>query len=425
MAERAPKARRAGFFRRNARIFLVGLVALAVGGVVAEWRLRPVRVAVTPVVRGEAVDAVYATGTVEAYDRVNVKAKTNGSILEILVKEGQPVKRGDLLARIDNPMVSFDLKRGQADLSAAAAQAGENAPQIAALKAQADAVGADLDAARADLARTESLARSGSVAQAELDRARSRVLQLEGQLAANQAQQRALRIDLTANAARQAAAVQSLATRVNDTEVRAPLDGVVLTKDVELGEVVAVNQTLFKVGDTRDLVLEVSVDEADVARVHDASQGGGSKAAVSLYAFANQVFHGRVFEILPDANRDRKAFLAKVRLDQPPPGLRSGMSAEVNVIAREEDGALLAPSEAEAEAAVWTVREGRARRQPVTVGIRDLLRVQITSGLAEGDLVIVEGQDAVSQGARVSATLKPADKLKPMPDASQPAKPGK
>src|SRR6185312_16727139 len=105
-------------------------------------------------------------------------------------------------------------------------------------------------------------------------------------------------------------------------------------------------------------------------------------------------------EILPDANRDRKAFLAKVRLDAPPPGLRSGMSAEVNIIAREEEGALLAPSEAEAEGSVWTVRDGRAQRQPVTVGIRDLLRVQITSGLAEGDLVLVEGQDKVKPGAR-------------------------
>jgi RND family efflux transporter MFP subunit len=187
---------------------------------------------------------------------------------------------------------------------------------------------------------------------------------------------------------------------------------------------VAVNQTLFKVGDTRDLVLEVSVDEADVARVHDVAQGGGSRAAVSLYAFANQVFRGRVFEILPDANRDRKAFLAKVRLDQPPPGLRSGMSAEVNIIAQEEDGVLLAPSEAEAEGSVWTVQDGRAQRQPVTVGIRDLLRVQITSGLTEGDLVLVEGQDKVSQGARVSAKPKPPDKLKPMPDTSQPAKLG-
>jgi HlyD family secretion protein len=413
--------RRPGFVRSNLRTIVIGVALLGGAGGIAAKRLQPLPAAVTPVVRGKAVDAVYATGTVEADDRVNVKAKASGSIAEILVKEGQAVKKGDLLARIDNPVVTFDLKRGQADLSAAAAQAGANAPQLAALRAQADAIRADLATARADLGRTEALVKSGSVAEADLDRAKARVTQLEGQLAANEAQQRALRIDLDANAQRQAAAVQSLASRVTDTEVRSPLDGVVLAKNVEIGEVVAINQTLFKVGDTRNLILEVSVDEADVARVRDGAGGTTpSAAAVSLYAFPKEVFKGKVFDVLPDANRDRKAFLVKVRLDKPPPSLRSGMSAEVNIIAREEDGVLLAPSEAEADGAVWVVKGGRAHKQPVTVGIRDLLRVQILSGLGEGDEVVVEGQDKIAEGARVATTLRPADKLKPLPDASQP-----
>ncbi|APR85119.1 efflux transporter, RND family, MFP subunit protein [Minicystis rosea] len=418
----APARRRQSFVRANLRIILGGLVLAGIAGSMVVKRLQPLPAAVTEVVRGKAVDAVYATGTVEADDRVNVKAKTSGSIAEVLVKEGQAVKKGDLLARIDNPVVTFDLKRGQADLSAATAQAGPSAPQLAALRAQGDAIKADLQTARADLGRIDTLVKSGSVAEADLDRARARVTQLEGQLAANEAQQRALRIDLEANAQRQQAAVQSLASRVSDTEVRAPLDGVVLAKSVEIGEVVAINQTLFKIGDTRNLILEVSVDEADVARVHDGTGGvSPSPAAVSLYAFPKEVFRGKVFDVLPDANRDRKAFLAKVRLDKPPPGLRSGMSAEVNIIAREESGVLLAPSESETDGVVWVVKGGRARKQSVNVGIRDLLRVQILSGLDEGDAVVVEGQDKLSEGARVAATVKPADKLKPLPDQNQPA----
>jgi multidrug efflux pump subunit AcrA (membrane-fusion protein) len=413
--------KRQSFFRANLRKLLLGVAVLGVGGAIAAKRLSPLPVTATPVVRGKAVDAVYATGTVEADDRVNLKAKSSGSVAAILVKEGQPVKKGDLLARIDNPVVTFDLKRGQADLSAATAQAGSNAPQLAALRAQADAIKADLATARTELGRTEALVKGGSVAQAELDRAAARVTQLEGQLGANEAQQRALRIDLDANAQRQAAAVQSLASRVSDTEVRAPLDGVVLSKSVEIGEVVAINQTLFKVGDTRHLILEVSVDEADVARVHDGTAGNPpSLAAVSLYAFPKEVFRGKVFDVLPDANRDRKAFLVKVRLDAPPPGLRSGMSAEVNIIAREEPSVLLAASEAEADGAVWLVRGGRARRQKIQIGIRDLLRVQVIAGLEEGDLVVVEGQDKLQDGVRVAATVRPADKAEPMPDQTQP-----
>lgn len=402
------------------RYFAVGAVVVAVA-FFGYRATRPFPVTVTPVVRGTAVDAVYATGTVEAEDRVDVKAKSSGSVVEILVKEGAVVKKGDLLARIDNPVVAFELRRGQADLHAASAQAGPSAPQIAALRGQWAAVDADLAIAKKELERAESLAKSGALSDAEVDRARARVRQLEGTLSANEAQQRALRIDLTANAARQAANVQSLASRVTDTEVRAPLDGVVLGRRVELGEVVTVNQTLFRVGDTRRLVLEVTVDEADVGRVHDGRDGAPpSPAAVSLYAYAGQTFRGTVYEILPDANRERKAFVAKVRLDAPPPGLRSGMTAEVNVIAGERPGVLLAPTDAIADGALWVVRDGRARRQPVTAGLRDLLRVEIKTGVAEGDQVVVSQQDKLAEGKRVTPTVRPADKLTPIPDKSQP-----
>jgi multidrug efflux pump subunit AcrA (membrane-fusion protein) len=407
--------------RARGRRLLAAVILLAGLGALGAVRFRAVPVTVQPVVRGKAVEAIYATGTVEAEDRVNVKAKTSGSIAELFVREGSAVKKGDLLARIDNPVVSFDLKRGQVDLSAASAQAGASAPQVAALRAQRSALAADLDVARQDLARAERLGATGAVATVDVDRARARVAGLEGSLASNEAQERALRIDLSANAERSAAAVKSLASRVADTEVRAPLDGVVLSKSIEFGEVVAVNQTLFKVGDTRSLVLEVSVDEADVAHVHTGEGGApASPVAVSLYAFPKETLRGHVFDVLPDANRERKAFLAKVRLDRPPPGLRSGMTAEVNILAQEKDGALLAPSAAEAEGSVWVVAGDRAAKRAVQVGIRDLLRVEVEDGLAEGDLVVVDGQDKLSDGARVRPTVKPADKLAPLPDRTQP-----
>ena len=136
-------------------------------------RLKPVPVVAMPVVRGTAIDAVYATGTVEAEDRVQVKAKTSGSLAEVLVKEGDRVKKGDLVARIDNPQLTFELKRGKVDLSAASAQGGTVAPQLEALKAQAQAISADLALARQDAARLEKLGASGAVAAADTDRAKA------------------------------------------------------------------------------------------------------------------------------------------------------------------------------------------------------------------------------------------------------------
>lgn len=426
-APRAPKlSARPGWFRRNIRWFIAAAVVVAGGTAFGARRLRPIEVTASAAVRGKAIDAVYATGTVETEERVNVKAKTSGSLAEVLVNEGSTVKKGDLLARIDNPVVTFDLKRGRADLSAASALASKDAPQIEALRGQARAIAAELEQARLELARAEMLVKQSAVAQADVDRAAARVRQIEGQASANEAQQRAARIDLDANAARQAVQVQSLASRVSDTEVRAPMDGVVLAKSVEVGEVIAPNQTLFKVGDTKSLILEVSVDEADVSRVFDGKSGvkPASVVAVSLYAFPKQVFKGKVFEVFPDANRDRKAFLTKVRLDAPPEGLRSGMSAEVNIIANEKDGALLIPSGAESNGSVWLIQDGRAVKRSVVIGIRDLLRLEVLSGVGEGELVVVEGQDKIEEGKRVSVTVRPQDKLAPLPDPNQPVQLG-
>jgi len=406
---------------RNARNIVVAAVILLALLVAAVGLLRPLQVTASPVVRGRAIDAVYATGTVEAEDRVQVKAKSSGSVAEITVKEGAFVKKGALLARIDNPVVSFELQRGRTDLAAAQAQSGDDAPQLEALRSQARATDAELTNARQEKERVERLGASGTIAAAEVDRARSRVLQLEAARAASTAQQRALRIDLSANAARQVANVRSLASRVSDTEVRAPLDGVVLVKAIELGEVVGMNQVLFKVGDVQRLIVEVAVDESDVARVHEPSSvSAASEVAISLYAFPKQVFRGRVVEVLPDANRERKSFLTKVSFDAAPPGLRSGMGAEVNIIAGERAGALLVPAEAVTDGALWVVRDGRAIRAKVAVGVRDLLRAEVLSGVQEGELVVVAGHEALKERARVSVTERPVDKHEPMPDATQP-----
>ncbi len=409
------------FLGRHVKKLLALVVVLVGVGVFVARRFQPKPVTVTPAARGMVVDAVYATGTVEAEDRITVKAKSSGSLVEVLVREGVAVKKGDLLARIDNPSASFELKRGQADLSAASAQANA-APQISSLSSQGKALEAELDVAKKTKSRIAELFATGAIARAELDTAEARVRQLEAQIAANKSQQQAVRIDLTANAQRQAAVVESLQARVADTEVLAPQDGVVLAKFVEVGEVVTVNQPLFRVGDTSRLVLEAMVDESDIAKVRDGRGGAApSVAAVSLYAYPRQSFAGTVFEVMPDANRERKGFLVKVRFDAAPQGLRSGMTAELNVIADTRAGVLVAPADAEADGFVWLVRGGRAERRKVEIGTRDLLRVEVVSGLEEGDLVVTEGQKSLTDGARVTTTERPMDKLEPMPDKSQPA----
>lgn len=393
--------------RRRWLRWVVGLVVLAViGGLVAARSMRPVEVVATPVTRGHAVDAIYATGTVEAERRVIVKAKVAGPVGELKVREGETIRFGSLLASVENPTAAIDLRRGEVDAKAASAQIG---PRLAATRAKIAALDAQLVAAKRELAKARSLVTAGAIGSAEQERATDRVTELEAQLGAARADLNAEQVELDAGAKRAKEVVSALETRVSETEVRSPLEGVVLARYIEPGEVVALNQALFKVGDTKSLVLEVNIDETDVARVRDGLDGKPpSKVAARLNAFPGKSFDGTVVMVLPDANRETKSYLAKVRLDDPPTGMRSGMTAEVNIIIEERDGVLLAPADAIKDGFVWRIADGRAERREVSVGLRDLLRAEITSGLEEGDAVVVGGIEQLADGKRVTATAPSA-----------------
>jgi RND family efflux transporter MFP subunit len=381
-------------------------VAAVIGGVA--FKLRPASVTTTPIVRGDAVEAAYATGTVEAFDRVLVKAKATGTV-DLKVREGARVKKGDLLAVIDSPTLRHELDRGNADLQAAALQAGPHGPQLVALEAQARAIQADLTSAEHDGARYADLVSQNAVPQIELDHVRDKTAALRAQLEANVAQQHALMIELSTRRTVTNAEVGSLAARLADAEVRSPLDGVVLARFIEPGEVAMLNAPLLKVGTDDHLVLECAIDEADIGRVTV-----GKKVAVSLYAFRDTVFDGEVFDILPDADRAKKSYLAKVSLAKPPAGLRSGMTAEVNVIIQDRPGTPLVPAEAvDADGHVMVVVGGRLQQRTPKLGVRDMLRVEVVDGLAEGESVVVAGGEGLTEGARVTATVRPpADGLR-------------
>src|SRR5262245_38705090 len=116
-------------------VIIIALVVLASVALAVQW-LRRVDVVVMQVVRGRAVDAIYATGTVEAERRVVVKARVAGPITELSATEGDPVRAAQLLARVENPVAAFDLRRSQVEAAAANAQGGKDAPQLTSLRAK-------------------------------------------------------------------------------------------------------------------------------------------------------------------------------------------------------------------------------------------------------------------------------------------------
>jgi HlyD family secretion protein len=305
------------------------------------------------------------------------------------------------LARIDNKSLRYDLERTRADLRASTARVSVSSPQLAALKAQRTSIEADVKLASAELSRGEALVQKGAMAQDELDRRRERLNKLKADWAAADARINSTEIDLRAERERLGAVEGSVAAQNADAEVRAPQDGTVTSRKVEAGEAVTLNQPLFTVGNTDHLLLECKIDEADVGRVRL-----GQEVLVDLYAFSDRVVMGRVADLYPDADRDTKTFLAKVEMQDKPEGLRSGMSAEVNVVVARHEGAVLAPAAAVTAGEARVVEEGRVQVRKVKTGLHDTRNVEVLDGLALGERVVVVGPH-LSAGARVAAVDGP------------------
>ncbi len=323
-------------------IILVLLVALGGGGLA--WRmLRALPVETAAVTRGKAVEVVYATGFVEVEEPVEIAARVTAPVTAIRVKEGDRVTRGTLLASLDT-----------VDLNA----------EIARLAAQTRS-------AEADARRTLALVERGFASKAARDNAVA-----------------------SRDAAR--AAEKAARDRLETYALRAGVNGIVLRRDVEPGDLATPAKTLFVIGDPARIKITATVDERDIPRIHV-----GQQALMSSDAYADRIFPARVREITPGGDPDQRAF--RVRLE--PAGndpLPVGLTLEVNIVTREKDGALLVPEGVVDDGHVWRVTNGKAERAAVKTGIAGIDRTEVTEGLAADDTVIVNAPDGLADGDRIS-----------------------
>ncbi|MEJ2116450.1 MAG: efflux RND transporter periplasmic adaptor subunit [Alphaproteobacteria bacterium] len=343
-------------------------VVLLIGGWLL-WRLQASHmVEVTQPSRGPAVQAVYATGTVEAGTTIRIAPQQAGRIVELKADEGNAVKTGDVLARLDD-----------SDKRAAAAE-----------------LDARLKYAEQQFERINALVKGGWVTRDKLDQARSEM-----------------------NAARHAA--QRTKEQLGFMTLKAPADGRVIRRDGEVGDYIPINQTVFylaKAGEPRRITADV--DEEDIPLVKT-----GQKVLIRSDAFPDQVFKGIVAEITPKGDPVARSYRVRITLPAETV-LRIGMTAETNIITKEKKNALQVPSSAivanghntgqakSAHAALWLVRDGHLVRQPVEVGIRGRMRTEIVQGLGDEDLVVATPAQDLQEGTSVNTKLK-ATKPAPAP----------
>jgi RND family efflux transporter MFP subunit len=301
---------------------LLVLLALAGGGAWLWQRGGGTEIEVVHPHRGPAVEAIYATGTVEAEKWARIAPVMPGRIAEILVKEGDRVREGQPLARLDDR---------------------EARAKIAELEAK-------VGYWREEMERAATLAERGIRPKESAQKSRSEYEQVVA----------------TINAARQ---------RRSDLVVTAPIDGVVLRRDGEIGEMAELKDALFWVGAPKPLRITAEVDEEDIARVHV-----GQKVLIKADAFADRVLEARVDRITPKGDPINKTFRVRVILPDDSP-LLIGMTTEINIIIAERADALLIPAAALIDGKVLAVENGAVPLRPVTLGIRGRTQVEIKDGL--------------------------------------------
>jgi HlyD family secretion protein len=361
---------------------LVALVALVAGGIA--WSKKgQVTVQTGKVLRQELSSIVTASGEIKPppEDLANVNANSYGKITELLVKEGDHVKKGQLLLRTEDVQQTADvdaqeaaLKTAQADISGAEAAVQSSAAALKTAQADLEQSQAKLKQTKADFARGEQLLKDQLIAQQVYDQrlsdykvAMANEQSAEARVAQSKAQYEQAVYSRDMATARLA---QNKAQLVRYTDVRdktiytSPIDGIITSLPVHLGENVVpgiqnqVGSVLFQVSDLAVITAEVKVDETDIVNVKL-----GQPADVTIDAIPNKTFKGKVTEIGQSAvsrstgqttttttsgttSEEAKDFKVVVTLDSPPPGLRPGLSTTAKITTATRQNAVTVPIQA-------------------------------------------------------------------------------
>jgi len=360
-------------------VVVLVVAAAATAAFVLRGRAPEVRTVAAEVTGGSmsAGGGITANGYVVARTKASVAAKIAGRLAYLGVSEGSHVKRGEIIARLES-----------ADVAAA----------VAAARATVGQTDAQLDQARHDLDRARTLRSQGLVSDVEVENAQTKVHVLDAQRAADRA--------------RLALAQANL----ENTNVRAPFDGTVLRKDAEVGEIVAPSSAgggltrtaIVTMADLATLEVEVDVNEAYIAQVSN-----GQTSRITLDAYPDTSFSGRVRQVVPTADRQKATVQVKVSILDRDPRILPEMGAKVEFV-REQNAAptaitaprrVLVPAAAVSQGAggakVWELKDGRAVQRAVEVGVARGDRVEIRSGLDGGEQLIVAPPAGLKDGARV------------------------
>jgi membrane fusion protein, multidrug efflux system len=335
----------------------------------------------------EGVDVV---GSLAPKNESRVKSEYSGIVTEVYVTEWVRVKRGQPLAKLDTREADAVLQKAQAAVEAARANV---------LQAEVGGTRAEREAERA-----RNLKESGLITQQNFDDAQTEKAAAQAKVSAAKAQFLAAEKELN-----------QIRTRLAKALLRAPLDGVVAQRDINVGDLVGEagsTRILFRIVDNRLLDLTVTVPSSEMAKVQV-----GQPLTFTTDALPGQRFTGRVKFINPAVNETDRSLKVIAEIRNEPEVLKSGLFVKGRIVTGRRPQVLEIPRAALADwdvktgtGSLWVVQQDQARRRTVRTGGLDRDWVEVTSGLAAGDQVIIRGGFNVQEGDRLKVNLTGAGK---------------
>jgi len=373
----------------------------------------PLLVDVAPVQRGEIVQRLELSGEVVAGDSVVIAATKEGPIAYCPWREGDTVAGGERLVEIDRDVHRAEVQAAEAALAVALAKladlkAGARPEEINKAEANTRRWEATLVEARRSSERQEQLIANDFTSQQSVDQARERMAVAEAELAVAQENLRMLTagptqtgIAVQESAVEEAAARLALAqAHLSEGVITAPFDGVIAAAHVRPGDLATPRSPLLEMYAPHSMVIRFSVPEA-----HSAAMRPGLRLRVMLDALVGQTFQAEVVRVYPKLDETTRTRTIEAKLNEPA-DLAPHMFARLSLELERADDAVLAPVEAvltapSGERHVFVVEQGKARKQVIETGIEQDKAVQVLSGLAAGQRVIVAGQNALRDGQPV------------------------
>jgi len=303
---------------------------------------------------GDLQEFISAPGAIEPKTKVELSAKISARVVELPFKEGQRVKAGDVVIRLDAKEMESRLKSAQANFLAQQAQIEVTKTQIASHKAQIKGTQASLEQAKKDYERQKQLLATGDISQSVYDLARQKFEELESQLQSAlfqvEAEEKGL-IVAQHNLDAQKALIEEAQDALEYTTIRSPIDGVITRINAEVGEMVMTGTmnnpgtVIMIIADLSKMLLVAQVDEADVGKL-----ALGQEASIRVKAFWDQVYTGKVDHIaLTHDNLQTtgtKYYRTEILIEGDVSKLYSGLTADVDIFTRKHTHVLKVPSQA-------------------------------------------------------------------------------